>query len=431
MQVSVESGEGLERRMTVGLEAEQIDAEVEKRLREFAHSARMPGFRPGKVPVKILRQRYGGQMRQEAFAELMKSSFPEALAQEDLQPAGIPEIEPDIDEPAKRFAYTAVFEVLPRFELGSLEGKTLKRPVAEVTDADLEAMLQRLREQRKTWGSVERPAQSGDRLRISFTGTLDGEPFEGGSAEDTTIELGLGRMIPGFEDGLIEARAGDERRLDLKFPEEYQVENLKGKPVAFDVRIADVSEPVLPELDVDFAKGFGFAGEGMDEFRSDVRQNMERELKEKIEARIKNQSMELLLEANQIDIPGALVEKEIGALKQQVRQNAGGGSFELPDDLFRDQARRRVAIGLILAQVVKANGIEVDPDRVREAVEGMASTYEHPQQLIDHYYGNEEHLAVVQNLTLENQVVDWVLDQVAVVDEPITFDALSAPGAAT
>lgn len=248
MQVSVESGEGLERRMTVGLEPEQIDAAVDRRLREFARSARLPGFRPGKVPVKILRQRYGGQVRQEVFGELVQSSFAEALAKEELRPAGPPRIEPDIDESAKRYAYTAVFEMLPQFELGALEGRILKRPIAAVSDADLEAMFTRLREQRKTWNPVERPAQVGDRLTISFAGTLDGEPFEGGSGEDAKIELGSGRMIPGFEDGLVGAQTGDERQLDLQFPEEYHSAPLKGKSVVFDVRVGEVAEPVLPEV---------------------------------------------------------------------------------------------------------------------------------------------------------------------------------------
>lgn len=429
MQVSVESGEGLERRMTVGLEPEQIDTSVDQRLREFARTARLPGFRPGKVPVKILRQRYGSQVRQEVFGEMMQSSFAEALAKEELKPAGPPRIEPDIDESAKRYAYTAVFEVLPQFELGTLEGKTLKRPIAAITDADLEAMLARLREQRKTWNPVERPAREGDQLTISFVGTLDGEPFQGGSGEDVKIELGSGRMIPGFEDGLVGMSSGDERRLDLQFPEAYHAENLKGKSVVFDVGVGEVAEPVLPEVDADFAKGFGVEDGDLERFRSDVRENMGRELKERIEARIKSQAMDLLLEANQIDLPDVLVKEEIQALKAQARQNVPGGKFELPDELFQEQARRRVALGLVIAEVVKAHDIKVDQDRVREVVEDMASTYEQPQDVIDYYYSNKEHLASVESLTLENQVVDWVMEHAAVEDETATFEELTSPAA--
>jgi trigger factor len=428
MQVSVQSGEGLERRMTVGLEAEDVDAEVEKRLREFARSARMPGFRPGKVPIRILRQRYGVRVLQEVVGDLMKKSFPEALAQEELAPVGTPQIQPEIDESAKRYSYTAVFEVLPQLELSALNGKTIKRPVAEVTDEDLDAMLTRVREQSKSWKSVERPARTGDRLKVSFTATQGGEPFEGGTAEDLQVEIGAARMIPGFEDGLLGAQAGNERRLDLQFPDDYPAEHLKGKPVVFDVRIGEVAEPVVPDLDAELVKEFGLADGDLAGFRSDVRQNMERELRGRIDARVKNQAMNLLLEMNQFDLPNVLVAQQIEALKQQTRRNVGGGSFELADDMFRSQARRRVALGLIVAEVVKANGIEVDQERVREAVEDMASTYENPQEVIDYYYANKEHLSAVESVTLENQVVDWVLDQVRVVDEPSTFQELSAPG---
>jgi len=429
MQIAVENGQGLERRMTVGLEADQIDAEVEKRLREFARSARVPGFRPGKVPLKVLRQRYGGQMRQEVFGELVRTSFSEVVAEEELRPVGVPQIEPDMDVSARHYAYTARFEVLPQFELGRLDGKTLKRPVAEVTDADLEAMLMRLRKQQRTWVAVERPAQLGDRLKISYTGTLDGEPFEGGSAEDIEIELGLGDMIPGFEEGLVGVRTGDERRLDLTFPDQYPSEHLSGKPVVFTVRVGEVAEPVLPELNADFAQGLGFSDGDLDGFRLELRRNLERELKALIRDRVKEQVMDLLLEVNQIDLPEALVREEIGAFKQRGRKNLGGGNLDLPDDLFRDRARRRVALGLVIGEIVRANGIEVDSKRVREIVEDLASTYENPQQAIDYFYADQERLAPVESLTLENQVVDWVLDQVTVEDEPTTFEALSTPAA--
>jgi trigger factor len=429
MQVSVESGEGLERRMTVGLDPEQIESDVDERLRELARSGsvKLPGFRPGKVPIKILRQRFGGQLRQEVFAELVKSSFTEALAEEDLRPAGPPTIEPDIDPATRHYAYTAVFEVLPEFELSTLEGKVIKRPTAEITDADLEAMITRLREQHKTWNAVQRPAREGDRLTVSFTGTMDGELFEGGSGEEVKIELGSGRMIQGFEDGLVGAEAGDERKLELQFPEEYLVQDLKGKPVAFDVRVGEVAEPVIPEVDADFAKAFGVEDGDLERFRSDVRANMGRELKERIDARIKSQAMDLLLDANQIDLPDVLVKNEIRTLKVQTRQRVAGGDFELPDELFQEQARRRVALGLVVAEVVRANEMKVDKERVREVVEDLASTYEQPQDVIEYYYSNKEHLASVESLTLENQVVDWVVENAAVVDEKATFEELTSP----
>jgi trigger factor len=422
----VQSGEGLERRMTVGLAQEAIDSEVEKRLRDFARSARLPGFRPGKVPVKVLRQRYGQRLRQEVVGEMVQSSFSQAVAQENLRPAGAPHIEPEIDETGGRYGYTATFEVLPSFELGSLEGKVIKQPVAEVTDADLDALIGRLREQRKTWSPVERAAQSGDKVTISYEGSVDGESFPGGSGKDVEIELGTGRMIPGFESGLVGAAAGEERTLELMFPGDYRAEQLAGKAATFAVTVHEVAEPVLPELDAEFAKSFGVEDGDLERFRNDVRTNMERELKQRIEGRMKQQTMDLLLQANPIELPQVLVTQEIGALREQTSQGIkGSSSFQLPDSLFEEQARRRVALGLIIAEVVKANGIQVDPKRVREAVEDMASTYEDPQEVIDFYYKNKQHLASFESLALEGQVVDWVRERVTVEDEPTSFHAVT------
>ena len=430
MQVSVENGAGLERRLTVALEPEQVEAEVEKRLRDFARSARMPGFRPGKIPVKTLRQRYGVQIRGEVFSELMQSTFGQALVQEKLNPVAQPAFTLDMDPEARRYAYTATFDVLPEFELSSLAGKTLKRPVAAVADADLEALVERLREQRKTFNEVDRPAQDGDRVTISFVATLAGEsePFPGGSGKDFQLVLGSGQMIPGFEAGLVGASVGEERVLELSFPATYHAEHLKGKAVSFVVTIQTVAEPQLPEVDAEFAKAFGVEDGDIDHFRQDVRANMTRELKQRVDARIKSQALDLLLEANPIEIPPSLVAQEVQVLKEQMRQNLRGNTkIELPDNLFEESAQRRVRLGLVLAKVVKANEIKADPERVREAVEDMASTYENPKEVVDFYYGSKEHLASVEALALEGQVVDWVLTQVQVEDEPLGFQELMNP----
>jgi trigger factor len=426
MQVSVESGEGLERRMTVGLPSERIEQEVDKRLRDFARSARLPGFRPGKVPVKILRQRYGNQLRREVFGDLVQSSFGEAVSQQSLRPAGPPRIEPNIDEEQKNYSYTAVFEVLPQFQLGTLEGRVVRRPQAQVSDADVDAMIERLRNQRKTWSEVSRGAQDGDQVTIGFTGTIDGEAFPGGSSDNAEIELGSGRMIPGFEDGLIGAEAGEERTLELQFPDDYPAEHLRGKNASFAVTLKAVAEPVLPALDEDFARSFGIEDGDIERFRADVRNNMERELKQRIQSRVKARVMDALLEANPIELPRVLIREEIKAIKDQARQSIRG-NMELPDELFEKDARRRVALGLIIAEVVKANNIQVDPQRVREAVEDMASTYEEPQEVIEFYYRNKEHLASVESLALEDQVVDWAMERVTVEDEPLSFRELTEP----
>ena len=433
MQVSVENGAGLERRLTVALEPEQVEAEVEKRLREFARSARMPGFRPGKIPVKTLRQRYGTQIRGEVFSELMQSTFGQALVEQQLNPVAQPAFSVDMDPEAGRYAYTATFEVLPEFELGSLAGKTLKRPLATVADADLEALVERLREQRKTFNEVTRPAQDGDRVTLSFVATLAGEsePFPGGSGQDFQLVLGSGQMIPGFEAGLVGATAGEERVLELSFPATYHAEHLKGKAATFVVTVQTVAEPQLPEVDAEFAKAFGVEDGDIERFRQDVRANMTRELKQRVEARIKSQALDLLLATNPIEIPQSLVAQEIQALKEQMRQNLRGNTkIELPDNLFEESAQRRVRLGLVLARVVKANEIKADPERVREAVEDLASTYENPKEVVDFYYGSKEHLASVEALALEGQVVDWVLTQVQVEDEPLGFQELMNPATA-
>jgi len=428
MQVSVEAGEGLERRMKIDLPFEQIEGEVEKRLQQFARTARLPGFRPGKVPMKVLRKRFADQIQQEVFGELVQSSFMDALKQEDLRPVGMPSIEPDIDLEGQNFGFTAIFEVMPEFELASLDGKTVKRPVSELTDADLDAMIERLREQRKTWVAVDRACQSGDQLTISFSGTVDGEPFEGGSSSDFKIELGTSRMIPGFEDGLVGASAGEQRTLDLTFPDPYQAEHLAGKPVRFEVTVDEVAESRLPEVDAEFVAMFGVEDGDIERFRSDVRANMERELKQRLTARTKEGVMDLLFDANSIDVPKALIESEVKAMADQMRQALGGaGNMELPPQLFEAGAHRRVALGLILGKLVNDRGLTADPDRVREAVEQAASTYEQPQAVVDYYYGNKELLSSFESLALEGQVVDLVLEEVTVEDEPLSFEELTNP----
>jgi trigger factor len=425
MQVSVESGEGLERRMTVDLSVEQFEAEVDKRLRQVARNVRIAGFRPGKVPLKLLRQRYGGQVSGEAFGDLVKSSFAEAVAQQNLLVVGAPQITPRIDDAAKHYGYTATFDVLPSFELGSIADAMIRRPVAEVSDADLAAMLDRLRQQHKTWAAVDRPAENGDRVRTSFTGTVDGTEVAEASAQDRPIELGVGRLIPGFEEGLIGISAGESRTLDLTFPAVYQEPGLAGKPVTFQVAVSAVEAPVLPEIDAELARAYGVADGDVERFRADVRANMQRELRSRIQGRIKNQVMDAILAANPIPVPATLVRQEIGSLREQTRQNAGATDMQLPDVLFEESAKRRVALGLIIAEVVKRNHIEVDRNRVRAAVEELAATYEDPAEVMDHIYASKERLAPFETMALEDQVVDWVLAQARVEDEPMSFKDLT------
>jgi trigger factor len=425
MQVSVEAGDGLERRLKIDLPFEQLAVEVDKRLQQLARSAKLPGFRPGKVPMKVLRQRFAERVQQEVFGELVQSSYQEALVQESLHPAGMPRIEPEIDLDEKRLSYTAIFEVMPEFELASLSDKSLKRSVCELTDADLETMIEQLRNQRKTWTPVGRPCQNGDQVTLSFTGTLDGEAFEGGAGSGVKLELGSGRMIPGFEDGLIGASASEQRTLDLTFPDPYQAAHLAGKPVRFEVTLESVAEPVLPAVDAEFVKTFGVDDGDLERFRADVRANMERELKDRLNARIKERVMDLLFEANPLDLPGTLVESESQAMAGKMSQRLGGAKLALPTELFETGARRRVALGLIIGKIINDNNLQVDVARVREMIEQLASTYDHPQAVVDYYYSDRNRLGSVETVVLEDQVVELIMGQVTVEDEVIGFDALT------
>lgn len=426
MQVSVETGDGLTRRLKVDLPAEEIEQEIEKRLQNYARSARLPGFRPGKVPLRMLRQRYGNSVRMEVFGERVEASWPQAIAEAELRPAGRPEIEPELDQDAGRYGYVAEFEVFPELELQSLEGRTVTRPVVEVTEADVDETIERVRQQRKRWESVERAAAEGDRVIVDFEGRVDGEPFEGGAGEDIQVEIGAGRFIPGFEEQLLGAVAGDDRSVEVEFPEDYQQSALAGKPAAFAVKVKAVEAPVLPDVDADFVKEFGVEDGDLERFRSDVRNNLERELKQRVKSKVKDQVMDALLEANPLTVPSALIADEIEALRQQATQNFGGAKISLPDELFADSARRRVMLGLIIAEVVKQNELEADSDRVRAALEEMASAYDDPKGVIDYHYADRQRLAGIESMVLEDLVVEHLLEQLQVVEEPTSFSDLTS-----
>jgi trigger factor len=430
MQVTVEMGEGLERRMRIDIPPERIQGTVDSRLKQIARTVRLPGFRPGKVPMKLIQQRFGNQVELEVFTDLVQTSFTEAVTAEALRVVGTPKIEPGFEPAKKHYGFTATFEVLPEIELAPLTGKVVKRPVSEIKDADLETVIERLREQRKTWVQVQRPAQTGDRLTASFTGTMDGETFEGGTASSVQVVLGSGGMIPGFEDGLIGAAAGETRHLDLNFPEVYPRAELAGKPVRFEVSIEAVEEPELPAIDEDFVRALGVEDGDIGRFRTEVRANMERELQERIKARTKEAVMDVLAEVNPVAIPKAMLADELQGLKMRMLQSMGVPNMDLPDDLFAEPARRRVALGLIVSHLIKQQGFKAEPAQVRSAIETLASTYDEPKQVIDYYYADRKRLAPVESMVLEEQVVDWVLSQVTVEDEEIAFADLTDPMAA-
>lgn len=432
MQVSVENTSALERRMTIGVPAERIETEVNKRLQQTARRAKVPGFRPGKVPMSVIRQRYEASARQEALGDLIQETFYEAVVEQKLNPAGAPAVEPKVFEKGKDLEYVATFEVFPEFEVKGLDGIEIERQDASVEDADIDKMLDVLRKQGIRYEAVDRAAANDDQLTLDFVGTQDGEAFAGGSAEGTKLVLGSGRMIPGFEDGLVGAKAGDERVLDLTFPEDYQNLDLAGKAAQFKVTVKEVAAPELPELNEAFFKQFGVEETTVEGFRAEVRKNMDRELRQALKTKVKNQVMDGLLAANQIDVPAALISNEVDRLRVQAVQQFGGNiqPEQLPAELFSEQAKRRVLLGLIIAEMVKQFELKPDDARVRELIEEMAAAYQEPEQVVKWYYQNEQQLNEVRSVVLEEQVVDTVLKQAKVTDKQVSYEDAVKPAEA-
>ena len=429
MQLSLESVQGLEKRMTVEVPAEQVEQAVEQRIQRIARSVRLDGFRPGKAPLRVVRQRFGEQARREAYGELIETSFQQAATQEKLRVVAQPRIElKDVEGGA--LGYVATFEVMPEVTLSDLSGAVIRRPTASVQEPDVDVMIESLRRQRTSWVEVERAAQEGDTVQISFKGTVEGEAFPGGSADHVPLTLGSGSMIPGFESGLVGVSKGEVRTLDVSFPADYRVANLAGKPASFEVTVHRVNEPRFPDLDEGFVRSFGVADGTADSLRADVRANMERELEQRLEAALKERVLNLLMERNPVDVPAALVADEARRLRDQAKGDltrAGHSSaLELPLSLFEEQARRRVWLGLLVGEVIRSQGLKVDGERVRRKIERLAESYEQPDDVVSWYYANHDALRPVENLVLEDQVADWVVSRLQVEDEPTTFAAMTA-----
>lgn len=432
MQVSVENTSALERRMTIAVPAERVENEVNKRLQQTAKRAKVAGFRPGKVPMSVIRQRFEADARQEAFGDLVQASFYEAIVEQKLNPAGAPAVEPKSFEKGKDLEFVAIFEVFPEFTVAGLESINVERLSAEVADADLDNMLEVLRKQNTRFEAVERAAQNDDQVNIDFVGKVDGEVFAGGSAKGTQLVLGSGRMIPGLEDGLVGAKAGEERVVNVTFPEDYQNLDLAGKAAEFTITVNSVAAPVLPELNEEFFAQFGIKESTLEGFRAEVRKNMERELRQAIKTKVKNQVMDGLLAANPIEVPKALLENEVNRLRVQAVQQFGGNikPEQLPAELFEEQAKRRVVLGLIVAEVVKQFELKPDDAKVREMIEEMASAYQEPEQVIAWYYKNDQQLNEVRSVVLEEQVVDTVLQKATVTDKSVSYEDAVKPAQA-
>ncbi|UCJ15337.1 trigger factor [Pseudomonas sp. MM211] len=429
MQVSVESTSALERRMSITVPAERIETQVNKRLQQTAQKAKIPGFRPGKVPMSVIRQRFEADARQEAVGDVIQSSFYEAIAEQKLAPAGQPSVEPKVLEKGKDLEFIATFEVFPEITIGGLDGIAIERQQAEVADTDVDNMLDILRKQNTRFEAVERAAEKDDQLNIDFVGKIDGEAFAGGSATGTQLVLGSGRMIPGFEDALVGAKAGEERVINPTFPEDYQNLDLAGKTAEFTVKVNSVSAPQLPELNDEFFTLFGIKEGGLEGFRTEVRKNMERELRQAIKSKIKNQVMDGLLASNPVEVPKALIASEVNNLRVQAVQQFGGNikPDQLPAELFEEQAKRRVSLGLIVAEVVKQFELKPDDARVRELIQEMASAYQEPEQVVAWYYKNDQQMNEVRSVVLEEQVVDTVLQKANVTDKSVSYEEAVKP----
>ncbi|WP_417580670.1 trigger factor [Nitrincola sp.] len=432
MQVSVETTSGLERQVTITVPAARIDQDVNKQVQQQARSRRLDGFRPGKVPTSVIKRMFGKSIRSDVLSQVVQETFYQAVDQEKLMPAGTPDIQFNKDVEGEDLQYVATFEVYPEIALADFSGAEIEKLSADITDADLDEMINTLRKQQGDWEAVERAAADGDRLNIDFEGFIDGEAFDGGKAEAMDLVLGSGSMIPGFETGLVGVSSGDEAELNVTFPEDYHAENLKGKATVFKVKVNSVSAQKLPELNEEFFARFGIEETSVDGFRSEVKKNMARELKHALKTKLKDQVFSQLTELNQIDIPAALIDREIDVLRRQAVQQFGGPDAKidpnmLPKDMFTDQAKRRVSVGLLMQELIKVNKIEPSDDKVRATVEEMAETYQDPQEVIDYYYGNQEILNQIKGLVLEEQVVEHLLETAKVIEKQVSYEEAIKP----
>lgn len=431
MQVSIESSTGLERQLKIGVPADRVESEVAERLQKATKTVNIKGFRKGKVPLKVVKQQFGKGVRQEVVGEIVNSSFYEAIAQEKLQPVGQPRIDDIKDAEGQDLEFLAVFEVYPEIKLADLSKVSITRPVTDLDNTDVAKMIDVLRDQQATFEASDKPAVEGDQLNIDYVGTKGGEAFAGGSAEGQDLVLGSNSMIPGFEDALVGANAGDEKVSKLKFPKDYHAEELKGAKVEFAVVVNSVSSKQLPEMNDAFFKLYGVDEGGEEKFREDVMQNMERELRNAMRAKIKNRVMNQLFDLNKVELPAMLVDNEITQLKQQMVQQFGGGQqidlSMLPDDMFREKAERRASLGVIVSEIVKVEELTPDEDSVRERINEIASTYEQPKEVVDYYYSQQQLLSSVEAVVLEDQVTELVLSKATVADEACSYEDAVKP----
>ena len=430
LHVSLETGQGLERRLQVRVPAQRIELEVETRLRSVSRTANIKGYRPGKVPEKVIRQRFGDQVRREVLQDVVQSTYNEAVSGKQLRPAGDPQIDvaPDAGAQGVEFSYTASFEVFPEFTVQGLEATSASRPDPAFDEADIDFIADNLRKQRSHWHATDREARDGDRVVVDFQGRLNGGPMDGGTGEKVTIVLGAGRMIEDFEKQLVGVQAGDSREIKVRFPVDYPNATLAGQTADFSIQVGEVAEEHLPDLDEEFIRSFGVESGTKDDFVQDLRKNMAEEFGARAKADVKRQLLEQLLQANPIDIPIVLVEQEATSLQADAMRNLGVTEPAAAPALesFRQTAERRVRLGLLIGALIREQNLVVDREMVRERIERLSSGYERPEEIRKLYYQTAQLLTQVENAVLEEQVVDWLASRATITPTPTTFRALVA-----
>jgi len=429
MEATTAQANELERSVDLSIAIADIEKEMDQRLKRMGKNIKMPGFRPGKVPLHIVKQQYGDQARHEILSEQLDRVFGETVTAQKLRVAGYPRIEPKTTESTTHIEFAATFEIYPEFVPGDLSTAEVERPVLEVGEAEITKTLDILRKQRVSYADADRAAAKEDRVVIDFLGKKDGVPFAGGEAKDYPFVLGQGQMLPDFENAVEGAKAGESKTFDLAFPADYHAKDLAGQTVQFDITVKQVQAPVLPELDAEFATSMGIVDGDVAKMKAEIEANLKREVKKRIEAKLKDQVMEALLKANPIAVPGALIEMEVQRLMQAARQDMEQRGMKTKDfpiqpEWFADQAKRRVTLGLVLAEVVKTEKLQATPEQVRAMVEETAQSYEHPEEVIRWYYAQPQRLGEVEGVAIENNVVEWVLGKAKVTDKAAVFDEL-------
>ena len=434
MQASLETISSLERRLSVTMPLDEVNAEVETRLKRLARTVKLHGFRPGKVPMRIVEQQYGGQVRQEVFGDAVQKSFGEAVREKNLRVAGYPNIEvKSAENEVGHFEYTATFEIYPDVSVSSLGDTVIEQPKVDVGDAQVDKTVEMLRKQRAVFEPVDQAAASGDQVLMDYKGSINGELFEGGSGEGVSVQLGEGRLLPDFEANVSGLKAGESKTFDLSFPDDYHGKDVAGKTASFEVKVIEVRGPKLPELDAEFAKSLGVEDGDIEKMRSEVKANLEREVTRRASVRVKEQAMKALLDATKIELPKSLIDLEVERLTRNMRQDLESRGMKsdqipLPREAFEEEAKRRVQLGLIVAEVVRKNGLEAKPDQIKGMVTELSRSYEKPDEVMRWYYQTPERLREVESIVLEDNVVQWVLGQAKVEDKATEFDDLMGEG---